>query len=101
MKTTRFLHFYRDKCRVKSRGGNEKQKTSHNIDKDKVGQSNEGTTRRDEKKPCVVYHDARDMDGVDGVTMDKLFTQNHPRTLSGRANGFAWRAGRGENSFDL
>ena len=67
----------------------------------KVERSYGRQKRRNAEKPCAVYHDARDMDGVDGAIVDEFLTQNHPRTLSGRADDFAWRTGRGENPFDL
>ena len=55
------------------------QKTEHNSTKRKRDYGTE--KRRNEKKPCIIHYDDRDMDGADGVAVDVFFTEYYQRTV--------------------
>ena len=54
-----------------------------------------------EKEPCAVYHDVVDLDGVDGVFVDKLSSEYYKCAFFGREKNFFVAVNRGEGAVDL
>ena len=56
-------------------GGNEKTKNEPQY-RQRTGGLYEETERRDEKKPCIVYHNVGDLDGAGGAVVVEFYPQN-------------------------
>ena len=54
-----------------------------------------------EKKPCTVYHNVVDMDGVDDIFVDKLPSEYHQRAFFGWEKNFFVAVDRGKGAVDL